>query len=72
MRTQLAKGQIAAEHRDSLLSECVGQRDQQRRVAVGSGAVREDEAVGRSLCGNVQESADGNFSRRRILERPNL
>lgn len=45
MRTLLAVGKITPQDGDACLSESFGQRDQQSRTAVGSGAVSQYQAV---------------------------
>lgn len=58
MRPLLAEGQVAAENRQSGSVEGLGQRHQQQRVAVGSRAVRQDEAVSLMDSGLVQEASN--------------
>jgi hypothetical protein len=45
VRSRLAEGQIAAEDGQPGGAECTRQRHEKRRVAVGSRAVRQDEAI---------------------------
>lgn len=67
---QLTKQQLAAENCESGFAEAIRDCDEQRRVAVRSGTVREDYAVPWRTCGDVKIAANGNFARLHILERP--
>ena len=59
MRTQLAKGEIAAEDSHSRVTERIRQRDKKQGVAVRSGTVRQDEAVAAGSGRRVQIAANG-------------
>lgn len=54
---KLAKGQVTAENGESRLAEGFSEGDEERCLAVGSGAVRENEALFRR-CGVMEEAAD--------------
>jgi len=56
---RLTEGEIAAEDGKAGVSEGRGESDKERRVAVCSGAVSEDEAVAVTVGGLVEESDDG-------------
>jgi hypothetical protein len=45
MRPELSEGEIAAKHRHSRATERVSQRYQQRRLAIRSGTVRQNQVV---------------------------
>jgi hypothetical protein len=62
VRTKLAEGQVAAEDGEAGLAESFGEGDEERALAVGSGAVGEDKAgprVGAGGLGAMEETADG-------------
>ena len=56
--TRLAKGQVAAKHRDAPGCQRVGQRDEERAVGRRAGAVREHEAVPGAARSRVERSVD--------------
>lgn len=56
---QLPERQITAEHGDAGFGERVCESDEQRRLAVRAGAVREDERVVRGVRGSVEVAANG-------------
>jgi len=45
MRARLAERQVAAQHRDAIGREALGHGDEQRRVGIGTGAMRQHETV---------------------------
>jgi hypothetical protein len=65
----LAEGQITAEDGDACGAECFSQRDEQRRLAVGAGAVGEDEGVCVGIGGAVKKAADGSIGSGGVEER---
>lgn len=68
MGALLTERQIAAQHRKAGIGERGGERNQQRGIAVRSGAVRENERVARGLRRQVQMPANRRIAGRRILE----
>jgi hypothetical protein len=44
VRAQLTEGEIAAEHGQPGVAECIGQRHEKRRAAVCPGSMCQDEA----------------------------
>ena len=67
VRAELAEGQVAAKHGNSLPGEFLRKSHKQRRVAVRSGAVGEDERGG-GIRGRVKKAADGRVVRGRVFE----
>ena len=55
MRPGLTKRQIAAQHSETRGAERIRQRNQQRRLAIGSSAVRENQAARFGVRGAVQK-----------------
>ena len=60
----MAKREVATEDGESGLAEGFGEGDEERRLAVGAGAVREDEAGFRERGWAVEEAADGRIGLR--------
>ena len=59
VRARLAEGQIAAEDCDARVAECGREGNEERGVAIGSGAVGEDKSVAGRIGGEMQEAANG-------------
>ena len=68
MRSQLAKGQIAAQDRQARGTERTRQRHEKRRTAVRPRAVGQYKAVPSRTVRAVQEPSNGYFIRWRIRE----
>lgn len=66
MGTRLAEGKIATEDSHSRVTECVCQRYQQWRVAIGSGAMCQDKTISCRPGWAMQEASNGYFIRLRI------
>ena len=60
MRPLLTKRQVAPKHRPSGFAEFFREYDQQRRIAIRSGAVGEHQRIRSSFRGPMEEAADGN------------
>jgi len=63
VRSQLAKGQIAAEDGQSGGTERTSKRHEKRRIAVCTRAVRQDEAIRAWVGRAVQDPSNGYFIR---------
>jgi hypothetical protein len=61
VRSQLAEGEIAAEDGQPGSAERTGQRHEQRRVAVRSCAMRQDEAIPIRIGRPMQKPSNWNF-----------
>jgi hypothetical protein len=58
VRSQLAEGEVATEDGQAGIAECTRQRDEKRRVAVCSRAVRQDEAIPSRIGRAVQKPSN--------------
>jgi hypothetical protein len=61
----LAERQVAAKHNEPSRAECLGRRDQERRAAIPTGAMRQHEAAFRCGVRPVQKAANIPFRKRR-------
>ena len=68
VRARLAEGKVAAQDSPSRRAESVRQGDEERGVAVRSGAVGQDEAIPGGSGREMQEAANGHFVRRSVHE----
>jgi hypothetical protein len=59
MGSQLAKRKIAAEYSQARGAERISQREEKRRIAVGSRAVGQNKAIATGIDWGVQEASDG-------------
>jgi hypothetical protein len=66
VRTQLAEGEIAAEDGQPVGAERTRQRNEKRRVAGRSRAVRQDEAIPTRIVRAVQKPSNGYFILRSV------
>lgn len=64
MGAKLAEGQVAAEDGEASLAEGVSEGDEERGLAVGAGAMGEDEAEFRGRGGAMEETLDGRIGGR--------
>ncbi len=62
MWTRLAEWEIAAQNDPSGVAERVRESDQKRRIAVGPGAMGQNQAVTRGINWEMQEAADWGFA----------
>ena len=67
-RSRLAEGQVAAEDVEARRREGTRYRHEERRAAVSSGPVGEDEALAAGAGGRVQKAADGRLAGRVRVE----
>jgi hypothetical protein len=66
VRSQLAEGEIASEDGQPGIAECTRERDEKRRVAVCSRAVRQDEAISIRIGRAVQKASNRYFILRSV------
>ena len=59
--TRLAEGKIAPEHGNTRRAECISERNEERRGATSSGAMRQDKAILSGGAREVKESANGHI-----------
>jgi hypothetical protein len=63
----LAKGKIAAQHRNSILGEIVGDGYEQRRFAIPSGSVAKNQAIV-AVSGTMKKAADARLARSLLVD----
>jgi hypothetical protein len=61
MRARLPERKIVAQHCDACVAKGFGEGDQQGRVGVRAGSVRQDEAVAGGFGGAMQVALNGSF-----------
>jgi hypothetical protein len=66
MRAHLTEGEIAAEDGQPGGAECTRERDEKRRVAVCSRAMRQDEAIPTRIGWKVQKPSNWDFILRSV------
>jgi hypothetical protein len=67
MGPQLPEGEIAAQDGNPRGAERIRQCHEKRRVAIRSGAVRQDEAIAAGTVRAVQEPVNGDFIREYLI-----
>jgi hypothetical protein len=72
VRARLAKGQFTAQNGPSGVAERACECDQERRVAVRSGAMGEDEGIAGRIGREMKEAAHRRFIRRRFQKFVNI
>jgi hypothetical protein len=61
VRARLPESKIAAQHCDACVAKGLGESDEQRRVGVRAGSVRQDQAVAAGVGGAMQVALNGSF-----------
>jgi hypothetical protein len=61
VRARLPESKIAAQHCDACVAKGLGESDEQGRVGVRAGSVRQDEAVAGGFGGTMQVAMDRGF-----------